>query len=104
MAKTIFVGTVVPSTMRALTCRVDRQLDAQHTLRGNVHSTAQGYLCVGFSYNTRISNADTYTGWIQPGSGTVILYDEWSPNYNQPYQDTSRGGSSDIADVAGKQR
>ena len=83
---------------------VDRQLDAQHTLRGDVQSTAQGYLSLGFSYNSRISNADTYTGWVEARSGTVILFDEWSPNYNKPYQDTSRGGSSDITDVAGKQR
>ena len=41
---------------------MDRQLDAQHTLRGDVQSTTQGCLSIGFSYNSRISNADTYTG------------------------------------------
>lgn len=51
-----------------------------------------------------LANADCYTGWVTDATNAVTLLDTWSPDsVNQPRLDTSLGGASDVADIAGYQ-
>ncbi len=65
----------------------------------DMSAATTGYLSLGISAGPRMSNADCYTGWVV--GGTTTLLDTWSPDYNQPQEDTARGGKSDVTNVVG---
>lgn len=62
-----------------------------------------GYVSVGFGDSALMTFADTITGWVSDSSGIPTIIDELSPDYNQPQNDISLGGSLSVSNVQGEQ-
>ena len=59
-----------------------------------------GWISLAFSTFPAMQLADMYTGWVT-STGQALLFDVYSPDYNQPRQDISQGGTNDIRNVSG---
>jgi predicted ferric reductase len=51
-----------------------------------------------------MTDVDSYTGWVDDSTGEAFLFDEFSPNYEQPFQDSTRpGGKTSYTGLSGSQ-
>ena len=66
-----------------------------------LHTTAPGWVAIGFNDKPAMAGADMYVGFVGKTSGNVTVLDTLAAGRTVPTLDTARGGSSDVYDVAG---